>query len=121
MAFSANDAATGRYPARLYTDFLDYIQNRYGGEFWLAHPSEVARYWRGLKSAEGPNPIPVSPIFCSGCREAHAAGWMNSYSVIEAAETARAAGIVPAPGIRDRSTLTDTRPQRSGTTGWTTR
>lgn len=41
-----------RYAFELYTEFLDYIQSRYAGQCWLLHPSEVARYWQGLRRWE---------------------------------------------------------------------
>ena len=60
MAFSAQDRRIDRYPVERYTEFLDYIQSRYAGQFWLAHPSEVAQYWTGLRPP-GPTTQPPSP------------------------------------------------------------
>jgi hypothetical protein len=79
MAFGPNDTRSDRYPAEFYTDFLDYLDSRYRGEFWLAHPSEVARYWRGLQQEQGANGISASKTFCSSCQRAHAAGWLSEY------------------------------------------
>jgi len=33
------------YPAGHYKDFLEYIAQKYKGQFWQALPREVARYW----------------------------------------------------------------------------
>lgn len=33
-----------RYPADLYADFLEYIKNRYRGQYWHALPKEVAAF-----------------------------------------------------------------------------
>jgi glycosyltransferase involved in cell wall biosynthesis len=81
MEFGAGDRQMDRYPVELYTEFLDYIQSGYGGQFWLAHPSEVARYWRGLRLPfiGSANTIPASSTFCASCRQAHAEGWLNYY------------------------------------------
>lgn len=32
------------YPLRYYTEFLDYVQQKYSGQYWLALPREVAAY-----------------------------------------------------------------------------
>ena len=32
------------YPVRLYSEFLDYVQQSYAGQFWLALPREIAAY-----------------------------------------------------------------------------
>jgi hypothetical protein len=53
MALAGSDGRMDRYPVRFYTDFLDYVRQRYGDHVWLATPSEVARYWRELSPAIG--------------------------------------------------------------------
>jgi hypothetical protein len=35
------------YPARLYEEFLNYVKERYAGQYWHALPREVARFWKG--------------------------------------------------------------------------
>ena len=34
------------YPVDCYRQFLEYIKQRYEGQYWLALPREVARFWR---------------------------------------------------------------------------
>ena len=80
MDFGAGETGMDRYPVKLYTEFLDYIQSRYAGQFWLAHPSEVAEYWEGLRSPGiQENTIPAPATLCGRCREAHADGWLSHY------------------------------------------
>lgn len=81
MTFRTDDKRMDRYPVELYTDFLDYVRARYGDQFWLAHPSAVAQYWRGLRPAGvgHVNPIMSQPTFCDSCRRAHAEGWLSQY------------------------------------------
>jgi glycosyltransferase involved in cell wall biosynthesis len=81
MDFGSAGGGTSRYPVEFYTDLLDYMNSRYGGEFWLAQPSDVARYWRqlGASALGGDNSIPARPTLCAGCRQAHADGWLSHY------------------------------------------
>ncbi|MBZ5723520.1 MAG: hypothetical protein LAP87_00845 [Acidobacteriia bacterium] len=81
MAFHGDDKRMDRYPVGFYADFLDYVRARYGDEVWLAHPSEVARYWRGLAPAGtgGADAITWQNTFCATCRQAHRAGWLKHY------------------------------------------
>jgi glycosyltransferase involved in cell wall biosynthesis len=92
MAFGSADERKTRYPIELYTDFLDYIKDRYAGQFWLARPSEVARYWRGLGgSALGAdNTIVVPSTLCARCRQAHEDGWLSQYPREAAADSMQA-------------------------------
>jgi hypothetical protein len=39
---------SGKYPFRLYLEFLDYIKNK--SNYWHALPREVAHWWRTLNS-----------------------------------------------------------------------
>jgi len=34
------------YPVRYYTEFLEYVKSRYGGEYWHALPRDVSRFWK---------------------------------------------------------------------------
>lgn len=79
MAFGNNDRGIDRYPVEFYTDFLRYVRERYNGEFWLAQPSEVARYWRELSPSDHANAIAFRDMFCRYCREAHEKGWFSDY------------------------------------------
>lgn len=86
MAFDQNDRRMERYPVEFYIDFLRYVRERYDGEFWLAQPSGVARYWRELPPAGGVNTIGVRHTFCVYCREAHENGWLTHYRPLPASE-----------------------------------
>lgn len=81
MAFRGKDERMDRYPVELYTDFLDYARTRYGGEYWLAQPSEVSHYWRGLQppAVAGANTILAAETFCASCKRAQAKGWLSHY------------------------------------------
>jgi hypothetical protein len=37
------------YPARYYTDFLEYIQNKYAGQFWHVLPRDIASFWKQIR------------------------------------------------------------------------
>ena len=76
MIFPGDRLRADGYPASLYTDLLDYVTTRYGNEAWFAQPSEVARYWRSLKTT-AENPIEWSETFCASCRQAHRDGWLR--------------------------------------------
>jgi peptidoglycan/xylan/chitin deacetylase (PgdA/CDA1 family) len=39
------------YPSGLYQDFLQYVNERYRGEFWHALPRDIARYWRSISDS----------------------------------------------------------------------
>ena len=77
MVFPKERRRMDGYPVELYTELLDYVTARYGDEAWFAHPSEVARYWRGLRPAGKENPIVWRDTFCPTCRKAHAEGWLS--------------------------------------------
>jgi|ERR1017187_8306559 hypothetical protein len=64
-----------------YTDLLDYVRTRYGDQAWFAQPSEVASYWRGLRSGneETGNAIAWQGSLCGSCRRAHSEGWLSHY------------------------------------------
>lgn len=74
-------SGSGQYPAGYYTDFLDYVRDRYGDRVWIARPSEIARYWRELPEAgtRCASPIPLHPNACATCRQAHALGSLADY------------------------------------------
>lgn len=35
------------YPIAFYEQFLGYVKSRHGGDYWLALPEEIARFWKG--------------------------------------------------------------------------
>ena len=76
MIFPDERPRVDGYSASLYTDLLDYMTTRYGNDAWFAQPSEVARYWRSLRTP-GDNPIEWSKSFCVSCRQAHRDGWLK--------------------------------------------
>jgi hypothetical protein len=91
MVFSNERKPVDGYPVELYTDLLDYLGERYGDEAWFAQPSEVARYWRGLRPADGEsaNTIAWRETLCASCRRAHAAGWLREFRPRHGVKTAR--------------------------------
>jgi len=46
MAFEGERPTWEEYPASLYEEFLDYVQARYGGQYWNPLPREMARHWK---------------------------------------------------------------------------
>lgn len=81
MFFQQDQRAADRYPARLYAEFLDYVNANYRDVAWLAKPSEVASYWRelgGLHSTNAPE-IPSRETFCTTCRQAYNESWLQQY------------------------------------------
>jgi hypothetical protein len=44
MNFGDRAKLIDEYPARYYADFLDYLNTRYRGSFWLALPREMANF-----------------------------------------------------------------------------
>ncbi len=45
MNFNGKKPGLEEYPVELYLDFLQYIKDRYEGQFWHALPRDVARFW----------------------------------------------------------------------------
>jgi hypothetical protein len=46
MRFPGEKTGRYTYPARLYREFLEYVQREYAGRFWNTVPREVAAFWR---------------------------------------------------------------------------
>ncbi len=42
------DDQVEQYPVRFYKEFLQYAEEKYGGEYWHALPNELAEYWMTL-------------------------------------------------------------------------
>ncbi|MDD8015734.1 MAG: hypothetical protein PHX45_08575 [Acidobacteriota bacterium] len=53
MNWKGRGAPGGEYPADFYKGFLAYVSQKYGGVFWNALPSEIARHWNLPRSGEG--------------------------------------------------------------------
>jgi hypothetical protein len=34
------------YPADYYVEFLEYVKERYKGQYWHVLPREMARFWK---------------------------------------------------------------------------
>jgi hypothetical protein len=81
MLFPSESRRIDGYPVEWYTDLLDYVGTRYGDEAWFATPSLAARYWRGLRPADGENANTIAwrESFCASCRQAHTAGWLSQF------------------------------------------
>lgn len=45
MNFNDNKMSMEEYPVRFYLEFIEYIKNRYKGQYWQALPKEIARFW----------------------------------------------------------------------------
>lgn len=45
MNFEGKRGSVGEYSVLYYEEFLAYVKNRYGKEFWIALPKEVAEFW----------------------------------------------------------------------------
>ncbi|KMQ50694.1 glycosyl transferase group 1 [Chitinispirillum alkaliphilum] len=52
MHFGNGEMGIQEYPADYYEQFLQYVLDNYGGEFWNALPCEVARYSRTVLTSE---------------------------------------------------------------------
>ncbi len=46
MDFGTRRARLGQYPVEYYKQFLDYVNSRYGGQYWNVLPREIARFWK---------------------------------------------------------------------------
>jgi hypothetical protein len=45
MNFQGDGAQLGRYPAKLYAEFLEYVNSRYQGKYWCVLPNKIVRFW----------------------------------------------------------------------------
>lgn len=83
MSFRQETNTKDRYPVKLYTDFLDYVNEQYREEAWIATPAEVANYWKevGAGRPAGTSPIAFQDTFCATCQQAHGARWLHEYCV----------------------------------------
>ncbi len=41
-----NKWALDNYPVNFYIDFINYLKEKYEGQYWLALPREIAQFWR---------------------------------------------------------------------------
>ena len=45
MHFGAGKPGLEEYPVRYYKEFLEYVKERYEGQYWHVLPKEMARFW----------------------------------------------------------------------------
>ena len=46
MSFGGGKLRYDEYPAEKYLEFLEYIENKYSGQYWHVLPREMARFWK---------------------------------------------------------------------------
>ncbi len=46
MNFDENRCVTDEYPVKYYSELLEYIKERYKGQYWQALCKDMARYWK---------------------------------------------------------------------------
>jgi glycosyltransferase involved in cell wall biosynthesis len=72
VGFNGHQQQSSEYPAALYQEFLQYVQDRYGNDIWKALPREVARWYQdncapkpasepGAQSIPAANHVNLSP------------------------------------------------------------
>jgi hypothetical protein len=49
MNFGNSENKREEYPVGFYIEFLEYIINKYRGQYWHALPGDVSEFWRGKK------------------------------------------------------------------------
>ena len=45
MNFKGKKLLLEEYPAKCYSEFLEYIKNNYEGQYWHVLPRDMARFW----------------------------------------------------------------------------
>ncbi len=46
MCFDGKKAKVDEYPVEFYEKFLEYVKNKYNGEYWHVLPRDIARFWK---------------------------------------------------------------------------
>ena len=46
MNFNEKKNGDEEYAVELYTEFLEYIKNRYKDQYWHALPKDIAQFWK---------------------------------------------------------------------------
>jgi hypothetical protein len=62
MDFDRSQDSWGAYPARYYSELLEYIKQRYEGSYWQALPREVAEYCAEFKPRVALSTMPHRPM-----------------------------------------------------------
>ena len=52
MFFGGNKLGLEEYPVRYYEEFLEYIRNKYEGQYWHALPRKVAHFWEKMSQKD---------------------------------------------------------------------
>jgi len=52
VAFGGKSHALSSYPVALYLEFLNWLKQKYAGEYWPAKPAEIAKFIRSLVVAK---------------------------------------------------------------------
>ena len=52
MNFGAARRLVDEYPARHYSDYLEYVKTEHEGQYWHALPREVARFWTATQKEQ---------------------------------------------------------------------
>ena len=45
MKFNKDKHKLYKYPVELYIEFIEYVKNKYRGEYWHVLPKKIAQYW----------------------------------------------------------------------------
>ena len=51
MNFDGSKPVLEEYPAHYYRGFLEYVKDKYQGQYWHVLPKDIAKYWLTIKSA----------------------------------------------------------------------
>lgn len=46
MNFCGGKLSIEEYPAKYYEEFLEYIKDKYDGQYWHALPKNMAHFWK---------------------------------------------------------------------------
>jgi len=53
MDFGGKNTKIEEYPVRYYEEFLNYVKDAYGGQYWHILPRDLARFWKNLQNEKG--------------------------------------------------------------------
>ena len=56
LGFDENRRTISEYPAAWYEEFLHYVRDQYGGQYWNPLPRELARWYKGEYAERAENP-----------------------------------------------------------------
>jgi predicted glycosyltransferase len=61
MNFSDTPCAAEEYTIRFYKEFLQYIKDKYSGQYWNVLPRDLASFWNATGLSKENRTIPLSP------------------------------------------------------------